>query len=543
MNRSYRPHYHASVPSGWSNDPNGTIFFEGKAHLFYQHFPHKPEWGTMHWGHFATTDFVKWENLPVTLVPDRKYEEICGCCSGSTIEKDGKLYLMYTAAQPQMQRQCMAVSEDGVHFEKDPGNPILTSFMLSPEIFHEDFRDPRMFRKDGLYWLIAGIRWIDPADPSYALEQCTLQDAQKKTAVNPSDPVSPSGSVNPSDPDEADDSPVHYVSAVSPSSISGDSMEGKLGWGNLALLKSPDLYHWSYVGHLLYPQAEYSPDFYRLNGVYECPDYFVIDGREVLLSSPQNLPPQGLKCQNVHSGLFMLGNLNFETGRFHVDAMGEIDSGFDFYAAQTLRMPDGRVIMIAWKEMWDRNFPTRKEGWAGTYTLPRELSLDGDRLIQKPVRELAAYRKNRVYCQEVTTEDGETAVPGVAGTVAEVRFTLEPGTAAACGVKVFCGPEHETAIYYDRADGLLVFDRSRSGLPLTGREKDASRRVLEVGDRDSIDLDLFLDVNSCEVFVDGGRHVMTGNVYPDLETDTGVRFFSQGGSSRFGHVEKFDIMA
>ena len=98
MSKSYRPKYHASVPSGWANDPNGTIFYNGKAHLFFQHYPHKPEWGTMHWGHFTTTDFVHWTTLPVALVPDQDYEVLCGCCSGSAIEKDGKLYLIYTAA-------------------------------------------------------------------------------------------------------------------------------------------------------------------------------------------------------------------------------------------------------------------------------------------------------------------------------------------------------------------------------------------------------------------------------------------------------------
>ena len=33
----------------------------------------------------------------------------------------------------------------------------------------------------------------------------------------------------------------------------------------------------------------------------------------------------------------------------------ELDSGFDFYAPQVVKMPDGRNIMIAWKEMWDRS--------------------------------------------------------------------------------------------------------------------------------------------------------------------------------------------
>lgn len=504
MEKSYRPRYHVSVPFGWANDPNGTIYFGGKAHLFYQHFPHKPEWGPMHWNHVTTTDFIHWDQRPVTLYPDKPYELVCGCCSGSTIEKDGRLYLMYTAAQPMMQRQCMAVSEDGDHFEKDPANPILTAEMLSPEIYEEDFRDPRIFRRGDTYYLIAGIRYVEGgrrAEPA--------PERQRET-TNPRQPA-----------------PGHK----------------KEGWGNLCLLKSADLYHWSYVGRLLYPQPGYSRDFYRLNGVYECPDYFVADtGEEVLLSSPQNLPTQGYLFQNIHSVLFMLGHLDFETGRFDVQTLGEVDAGFDFYAAQTLRMPDGRVIMIAWKEMWDRSFPSRDEEWAGTYTLPRELSVKDGRLIQKPVRELEAFRSEPVYAGETEAEDSAVSLPGVSGTVIELKLTLEPGTAEKAGVKLFCGGEHETLLYYDSGRGLLVFDRTKAGTALTGNDKDVNVRVLELGRRQRVELDVFLDVSSAEAFIDGGRYTMTGNVYADPETDIGIRFFAEGGRAYFRGIEKYDIL-
>lgn len=504
MTDSYRPHYHVSVPFGWANDPNGTIWFQGKAHLFFQHYPHKPEWGPMHWNHVATKDFIRWEQRPVALYPDRPYELVCGCCSGSTVEKDGKLYLMYTAAQPMMQRQCMAVSEDGDHFEKYDGNPILTAEMLSPEIYEEDFRDPRIFKRGDDYYLIAGIRYVDGG------RRVEPAPTHQRETTNPRQPA-----------------PEHK----------------KEGWGNLCLLKSDDLFRWSYVGHLLYPQPEYSEDFYKLDGVYECPDYFVADnGAEVLLSSPQNLPGDGCLYQNIHSGLFMLGHLDFDTGRFDVRTIGEVDSGFDFYAAQTLKTPDGRIVMIAWKEMWDRSYPSRAEEWAGTYTLPRELTVEGERLIQKPVREIAACRGNAVRMDEAAVENGEAELQGVAGTVIELRFTLEPGTAEKAGVKLFCGAEHETLLYYDRAKGLLVFDRSRSGVEITGRDRDVNVRVLELGQRERIELDLFLDVSSVEAFVDGGRHTMTGNVYPDPVADQGVRFFAEGGRAAFRAVEKFDIL-
>lgn len=505
MTNSYRPRYHVSVPFGWANDPNGTIFYKGKAHLFYQHYPHKAEWGPMHWGHVSTEDFVHWDQRPVAIWPDHSYELVCGCCSGGTVERDGKLYLMYTAAQPMMQRQCMAVSEDGDRFVKDPNNPILTAEMLSPEIYEEDFRDPRIFRKDGHYYLLAGIRYVEGG----VRREAAPTDQQKTT--NPREPA-----------------PEHK----------------KEGWGNLCLLKSEDLYHWSYVGHLLYPQPEFDPAFYCLDGVYECPDYFVADdGTEVLLTSPQNLPQIGHRYQNIHSNLFLLGHLDFETGRFTVRTIDDMDSGFDVYAAQTLRHPDGRVIMIAWKEMWDRSIPTAKtEQWAGTYTLPRELTVEGDRLVQKPVREIAAFRSAPVRVPLTTIAEGEKSLPGVSGTVIELHFTLGPDTAKRAGVKLFCGPEHETALYYDREKGLLVFDRSRSGKELTGAEENVTVRVCELGQREKIELDLFLDVCSLEVFVDGGRCTMTGNVYPDLGVDEDIRFFAEGGSAGFLDVEKYDII-
>ena len=510
MNPSFRPRYHASVPSGWSNDPNGTIWYQGKAHLFYQHYPYKPQWGTMHWGHMVSEDLIHWQTLPVALRPDQPYEAICGCCSGSAIAKDGKPWLLYTAAQPTLQRQCLAVSEDGgLSFRKDGENPILTADMLSEEISPLDFRDPRLFEQDGMYYFIAGIRLLAEAD-------------RAKAAALSRAPIAAEVSRSPS-----------------AGALSGAEAENP-GRGNLCLCRSRDLRHWEYVGHLLDPQPEFSPEYYDLHGVYECPDYFRLDGCEVLLSSPQNLPQLGLRYQNLHSGLYMLGRLDFETGRFRVDTVGELDCGFDFYAAQTLRLPDGRVVMLAWKEMWDRSYPTQAEGWAGTYTLPRELRVADGQLIQQPIRELEACRARPVTRERLRLQDSAAAIDGISGNVLELRCRLRPGTARRAGLRLFRGAAHETLLYVDRARGQLVLDRSRSGLPLKGREPEVQIRRCALEAADELELELFLDVSSLELFLNGGRSVLTANVYPDPE-DLGVEFYAEGGEAEFTEIQKYEL--
>lgn len=547
MSHSYRPTYHASIPSGWSNDPNGTIYYNGKAHLFFQHYPHKAEWGTMHWGHFTTQDFVHWTQLPIALVPDRDYEAICGCCSGSAIEKDGALYLMYTAAQPDLQRQCLAKSTDGgITFVKDESNPILTADMLSDEVSSFDFRDPRLFIKDGCYYFLAGARVIKPE----SIEAVREERAKKKTAAPlPSSSIrySPSSGLIP-DQEGGSDLEETAFAAGSGAKIKSPSLGDvfginpeKDGYGNLILCRSHDLMHWEYVGYLLHRQPQFDEDFYELNGVYECPDYIVLDGQEVVLSSPQNLPQIGNCYQNVHSGLYILGKLDFETGRYDVEKIGELDNGFDFYAAQSLHMPDGRTIMIAWKEMWDRNYPSQAEGWAGTYTFPREFSMcDGD-LVQKPVRELDAFCKNRAACDSLSVSDDAVCVEGVSGNTIRLRVTMEPGNASRAGVKLFAGKEHETVVYYDAEEGVLAVDRSKSGIKITGKEDNVNVRKLDIGHPGSIDLEMLLDISSLELFVNGGKHVMTANVYPD-PGDTGVLFFAEGSGACFRDIEKFDVI-
>ncbi|MCR5294345.1 MAG: GH32 C-terminal domain-containing protein, partial [Lachnospiraceae bacterium] len=314
------------------------------------------------------------------------------------------------------------------------------------------------------------------------------------------------------------------------------------GWGNMILFKSKDLKKWTYCGKLIYEQKGFDRDFFRLNGVYECPDFFESNGQEIILASPQNLPKKGHKFENQHSTIYIAGKLNYETGRYQMAKIRELDAGFDFYAPQSMRLPDGRIVMIAWKEMWDRTYPMVEDGWAGTYTLPRELEWKNGHLYQYPVRELCSYRQNPVSAKNVPlSSDKEVRIPGMEGNVIELDALIDPGTASKVGVKIFVGSGHETVLTYDPAQNTLVFDRTRGGLRIEGREDNVNIRTLDVKPEGTLRLQIFLDICSAEVFVNGGRYVLTGNVYADL-TDTGIAFFAEGGEGRLLSAVKYDLV-
>ena len=92
--------------------------------------PYNGFWDCMHWGHAVSKDLVHWEYLPLALAPSEEYDDYQkgGCFSGSAIEHEGKLYVFYTATanhgNGSEQSQCLAISEDGINFEKYDGNPL-----------------------------------------------------------------------------------------------------------------------------------------------------------------------------------------------------------------------------------------------------------------------------------------------------------------------------------------------------------------------------------------------------------------------------------
>ena len=156
-----RPAIHLTAETGWLNDPNGLVYYEGRWHAFFQHNPVGLDWGNMHWGHAVSDDLIHWEQLGDALYPDETGDMFSG---SAVIDHDNLLglknsehdpvILFYTAAgnSRELNRgkkftQCMAYSTDGMKtFHKYAGNPVV------PHI-KGDNRDPKVIRDpaSGMY--------------------------------------------------------------------------------------------------------------------------------------------------------------------------------------------------------------------------------------------------------------------------------------------------------------------------------------------------------------------------------------------------------
>lgn len=435
----YRPRYHIMPASGWLNDPNGLIQYRGRFHVFYQHHPFAPAFGSMHWGHVVSSDLVHWERLPVALAPDPAEEE--GCFSGSAVARGGTLALLYTSHSDRRdpkEQQCLALSRDGVRFLKSTANPVIPRLPANAgeNGLTGDFRDPKVFWDRGCWNLVAGA-----------------------------------------------------------------SADGK---GLALLYRSRSLTRWRFQGVLCQSDG-------TQGSMWECPDFFPLGGRHVLMISPMNMPG--------HKNLFLIGEYDAARGRFSPQAQQEADFGHDFYAAQTFETADGRRVLIGWMDAWDDVFPTRADGWAGALTLPRELSLDSTgRVRTRPVREAELLRKNRLI------DFGFRLIHHSAGNISEITGdSLEIALSAlfddpSCRefvVVLRASPDGgcRTELRYLPQERRLTLDTTRAGAGRTGTVS-VQLAAPEPEKTPGLRLRIYVDRCSLEIFVNDGETVLSERIYP-----------------------------
>lgn len=460
INNRYRLGFHIMAPANWLNDPNGLIQYKGEYHVFYQHHPYDENWGPMHWGHVKSKDLVHWEHCLIALAPGDDCDT-GGCFSGSAVDNNGELTLIYTGhhyidkeKNIFFENQNIAVSKDGINFEKVEENPVIAQ-PPADSIHH--FRDPKVWKHGDKWYMVLGN-------------------------------------------------------------------SSKENIGRAILYSSSDLRKWEYIGVL-------AESYGTLGYMWECPDFFELDGKYVLAFSPMGMDKKEGLYPNVFQTGYIVGEYNYETNQFVHGSFNELDNGHDFYAVQTFLDDKERRIAIGWMDMWESDMPTKEDGWCGALTLPRVLTLGtNNKILMNPVEELALLRqaeykkcaKEYIY-EKYLVETTENLME------IKIVFNLENCNAESVGLKLRGIGEEEAVVTYNLDKHNLMLDCSKCG-----KENDGIRNTV-LDEKGQLSLRIFLDRSSIEIFANDGQATMTSRIYPK-EDRLGIELFTDYGSVQ---VEEF----
>ena len=306
------------------------------------------------------------------------------------------------------------------------------------------------------------------------------------------------------------------------------------GSGQILLYRSKNGFEWEFVSILAKNQNRYGK-------MWECPDFFELDGKYVLLTSPQDMLPEGLEFHNGNGTLCIIGELDPETHTLKEQFCQGVDYGIDYYAMQTLLAPDGRRIMIAWMQNWDTlAYRCNDSGWFAQMSLPRELSVKNGRLYQVPVRELNAMRANKVEYNNVVIKDTRLTLDQIEGRTVDLELVIRPADKDNLYKKFeFCFAENEkyhSTLCFRPDESVLKIDRKFSG---SERALVHQSSCLVNGDSNELKLRVILDKFSVEVFINDGEQVMSAVILTKQEAK-GISFFADGAAKL--DIVKYDLL-
>lgn len=164
----WRLKFHQMPETGWMNDPNGAVQFKGVYHLYHQYVPDDPEGGLVHWGHKTSEDMVHFKEEELFLSPDKPFNKD-GVYSGSAFVKDDEIHYFYTGNvknpgdhdytfSGREQNTVHVVSKDGFSVDHEE---VVIAHEEYPEGFTDHIRDPKVFEKKGLYYMVLGSRALN----------------------------------------------------------------------------------------------------------------------------------------------------------------------------------------------------------------------------------------------------------------------------------------------------------------------------------------------------------------------------------------------
>ena len=290
--------------------------------------------------------------------------------------------------------------------------------------------------------------------------------------------------------------------------IQSEDLEGKA-----VLYSSENIKDWKFEGEIAGANHGKIKDF---GFMWECPDYFQLKDKktgeikDLLVFSPQGLEPEGDLYNNKYQTGYLFGKLDYEKTEFEIlSDFVEIDRGHDFYAPQSMEDDKGRRIIVGWMGIpEEEDFPTVKNEWIHCLTLPRELKVIDGKLYQLPIKEMESIRGEKIEFSGKMT--GEVKVGTGVTYELKAKFT---DFNSDFGLKLRTGKNSETVLKFDYNDKKFVLDRTK------GEQPDKRLRKVYLGNISELELTVFVDSSSVEVFINGGQEVFSSRIFPEKDAN------------------------
>jgi fructan beta-fructosidase len=468
----WRPQYHFTPARNFMNDPNGTVFYKGEYHLFYQYNPEGEVWGHMSWGHAVSTDTIHWQHLPIALREEPgnymvysgsavvDWNNSSGLCRNPDTSDHSCLVAIYTAAYKDRQKQHIAFSNDrGRSWTNYSGNPVI-------DLDAPDFRDPNVF------WYAPQHKWVMVA---------VLADER-----------------------------------------------------TLLILDSTDLKHWTQRSQ--FGPGGDNVGQWECPDLFEVPVEGSTEKKWVLIISHSTGAPAGGTGVRYFIGKFDGAKFTSEISEAPALWADFGKDFYATNTWKDMPATDGRKIWVGWFSNWLYANVEPTVLWRGAQSIPRTLQVrkysDGLRMVQRPVPELESLRREKFSIANASIADvnKKMADAEIKGEVYELELELAVGKAEDIGVRLRKGANAETLVGLNTNRDEIYVDQTRSGE--SSFSKDFSgRHSARIEHKASVKLHVFVDRSSIELFVNDGERVFSERIYPPPGSD-GIELYANGSGGR-----------
>lgn len=472
----YRPAYHHTPLYGWMNDPNGMFYKDGVWHLYYQYNPYGSKWQNMTWGHSSSSDLINWQHHPLAIKPDGLGAIFSGSCAIDTENTAG----FGKDAVIALYTSAGTSQMQSLGASTDNGETF-EIFAANPVITLEsEARDPNMFwNEETKEWNLVLAHALDH---------------------------------------------------------------------EMLFFTSPDLKTWTL-------QSGFGKGEGCQDGVWECPDLFQlpVDGSDeskwVLIC---NINPGGPFGGSAIQ--YFTGDWDGKTFTADTDANGKIptkwlDFGKDNYALVSWSdAPDNRRTAIGWMSNWQYAAEVPTQQFRSANTLPREIGLfraaDGQIYASSvPSPELLKMR-GRLALNTGKTGIGRTPknyqLPAENKGICEILMDFDAQKASEVEMALSNKAGDTVVMVYNATNRTFSFDRTKSGIVDFSEEFPAVTVAPTFENNGKVQLRIFIDRSSIELFGNDGKFVMTNLVFP-TDPYTTLSVSAKGGNARMNTLKVYSI--